>query len=83
VLGVGAHTFTRSMLPGIVATALIGVAAATLSAVLPLPSLVALASAGAAITLAYLVVMWEFGLNEFERELFASYLPNSVRTFVF
>lgn len=82
VLGVGTHTFTQSMLPGIVATALTGVSAATLGAVLPLPALATLAIVGAAITLAYFAGVWVFGLNEFERGLFASYLPDSIRSFV-
>ncbi len=82
VLGVGAHTFTRSMLPGIVATVLIGVAAATLGAVLSLPALVTLAVAGAVISLAYLVVVWELGLNGFERGLFESYLPPALRRII-
>ena len=82
VLGVGAHTFTRSMLPGIVATVLIGVAAATLGAVLSLPALVTLAVAGAAISLVYLVIVWELGLNGFERGLFESYLPPALRRII-
>jgi O-antigen/teichoic acid export membrane protein len=79
VLGVGGHTFTRSMFPGIVATGLIGIAAATLGSVLQLPSLVTLAIVGAAISLVYLVVVWELGLNGFERGLFESYLPPALR----
>jgi len=79
VLGVGSHTFTRSMHPGIVATGLIGVAAATLGAVLSLPALATLVVAGAAISLVYLVGVWTFGLNRFERGLFESYLPPTLR----
>ncbi|WP_214041490.1 oligosaccharide flippase family protein [Methanoculleus sp.] len=75
VLGVGSHTFTRSMFPGIVATALIGVAAATLGAVVQIPALVTLAVAGAGIALVYLAAVWALGLNEYERKLFESYLP--------
>ena len=82
VLGVGVHTFTRSMLPGIVATALTGVAAATLAAVLSLPNLATLAVAGVAITLGYFVVVWVFGLSRFERGLFESYLPPALRRFI-
>ena len=82
VLGVGAHTFTRSMLPGIVATGLIGVAAATLGGILQLPALVTLAVAGAAITLVYLAAVWVLGLNGFERGLFESYLPPVLRRII-
>lgn len=63
------------MLPGIVATGLIGVAAAALGGVLQLPALATLAVAGAGIALVYLVAVWTFGLNGFERGLFGSYLP--------
>jgi membrane protein EpsK len=63
------------MLPGIVATVLIGVAAATLGAILQFPALVTLAVAGAGIALVYLAAVWMFGLNGFERGLFELYLP--------
>jgi len=75
VLGVGVHTFTRSMLPGIVATVIIGAAAATLGAVIQLPALITLAVAGATIGLVYLSTVWAFGLSGYERRLFESYLP--------
>jgi len=65
-----------------VATALTGVAAATLAAVLSLPNLATLAVAGVAITLGYFVVVWVFGLSRFERGLFESYLPPALRRFI-
>lgn len=87
VLGVGAHTFTQSMLPGIAATGLICISAATLRAVLPIPNTVAtipvtVAIIGAAITLPYLVAVWVFGLNGSERKLFGSYLPSAIRRII-
>lgn len=82
VLGVGVHTFTRSMLPGIMATGLIGVATATLGAVLQLPALATLAIVGATIALVYLAGVWAFGLNGFERGLFESYLPPALRRLI-
>ncbi|KLK87178.1 polysaccharide biosynthesis protein [Methanoculleus sediminis] len=75
VLGVEVHTFTRSMLPGIVATVIIGAAAATLGAVIQLPALITLAVAGATIGFVYLSTVWAFGLSGYERRLFESYLP--------
>ena len=75
VLDVGVHTFTRSMLPGIVATIIVGAAAATLGAVVQLPALITLAVAGATIGFVYLAAVWAFGLNRYERRLFESYLP--------
>ena len=56
VLGVEVHTFTRSILPGIAATILVGISAATLDAVLPLSSLAMLAVAGVSVTLVYVAV---------------------------
>ncbi|WP_292407980.1 MULTISPECIES: oligosaccharide flippase family protein [unclassified Methanoculleus] len=79
VLGIGARTFTRSMLPGIIATALVGFSAAALGAALPLPALATLAVAGGAITLVYPATVWTFGLDGFERGLFESYLPPALR----
>ncbi len=80
VLGVGAHTFTQSMLPGIAATGLICISATALRAVLPFPEMPAIVIA--AITLVYLVAVWVFGLNGSERKLFGSYLPPAVRRII-
>ncbi|MHC1626918.1 MAG: oligosaccharide flippase family protein [Methanoculleaceae archaeon] len=82
VLGVGAHTFTRSMLPGVVATVLIGAVTATLGAVVQLSVLTTLAVIGAAVALVYLAAVWAFGLNGYERRLFESYLPSALRRIV-
>lgn len=79
VLGVEVHTFTRSMLPGIIATIPIGVSAAILAAVLPFPPLIMLAVAGMAITLVYIAAVWSIGLSGFERSLFKSYIPSKLR----
>ncbi|MGI6078937.1 MAG: polysaccharide biosynthesis protein, partial [Fastidiosipilaceae bacterium] len=72
----------RSMLPGIVATGLIGISAATLGEVIQLPTLVTLAVASAVVALIYLVTVWEFGLSGFERGLFESYLPPALRKII-
>ncbi|KKG30881.1 oligosaccharide flippase family protein [Methanosarcina mazei] len=82
VLGVGAHIFTKSMLPGIVATILIGVMAWALSVFLPPLTLLTLVVAGTVVTLAYFVTVWAFGLNEFERRIFESYLPLAFRRII-
>lgn len=79
VLGVEVHTFTRSMIPGIAATIIIGILAATLGAVLPLASRTMLTVAGVSLTLVYLAALLAFGLNEFERRLFESYLHLALR----
>ena len=83
ILGVEVHTFTRSMLPGITATILVGVSAAILASVLSLaPLLVVLVVANLFITLVYLAAAWAFGLNGFERRLFKSYLPSKIKGFI-
>ncbi|QYZ80454.1 polysaccharide biosynthesis protein [Methanofollis formosanus] len=82
ILGVDIHTFTRSLIPGIAAAVLIGVAAGTMGVVLQLPTMVTLVVAGAAITLIYLVGTWAFALNGFERGLFVSYLPPAFRRMI-
>jgi O-antigen/teichoic acid export membrane protein len=82
ILGVGVQTFMRSMLPGIVATGLIGFSAAILGTFIQIPALITLAAAGAAITLVYLATVWVFGLDGFERGLFEPYMPQALRRIV-
>lgn len=82
VLGVDVHTFTQSMLPGIAATIIVGISAATLGAVLPFVSLAMLVVAGLSVTLVYLGAVWTFGLSGFERRLFESYLPLTLRRII-
>ena len=78
VLGVEVHTFTLSMLPGVAATILVGISAATLAAILPFAVLAMLAIAGLSVTLVYLAAVWSFGLSGIERRLFKSYLPSKL-----
>lgn len=79
VLGVNTHTFTQSMLPGIVAAVLIGLVAVILGAFLPFGSILLLAVVSIAVTIIFLMIVWIFCLNQFERGLFASYLPPTLR----
>lgn len=79
VLGVEVHTFTRSILPGVASTIIVGISAAALGGVLPLASLAMLTVAGMSVTLIYLAAVWAFGLSEFERRLFESYIPFELR----
>jgi len=83
ILGVNVHTFTRSMLPGIVTAILVGITAAILASVMPLaPLLAAIVVASVFISLIYVAAVWSFGLNGFERRLFKSYIPSKIRRFV-
>ena len=79
VLKVNSHTFTGSMLPGVAATALIIVTVIILGMVLPLDALAMLMMTGSIITVAYIVMVWRFGLNKYEREFFESYIPEKLR----
>jgi len=80
ILGVEVHTFTRSMLPGIVTAILVGASAAILASVMPFtPLLATIVVASVFISLIYFVAVWSFGLNGFERRLFKSYLPSKIR----
>jgi len=82
VVGIGAHTFTRSMLPGIAATILIGFLATALGTLFALAALIPLIITGGFLVLVYLVVVWKFGLSTFERGLFGSYLPKNLKRLV-
>jgi len=82
ILNVGIHTFIRSMLPGIIATAFIGILTTLISIVFSLAALISLVITGICITLVYIAVLWKFGLNGFERGLFRSYLPQPLRRII-
>lgn len=82
ILGVGVHTFTRSMMPGIAATALIGILTILMATVFPLCTLLSLGIAGASIALVYFAAVWKFALSGFERGLFVSFLPPQIRRIV-
>jgi membrane protein EpsK len=82
VMGVSAHTFSRAMLPGVVATIVVGICGAVISLIFSMASFVSLVFAGGAIAVIYLAITWLIGLDEFERGLFSSYLPTTVRRFV-
>lgn len=83
ILGVDVHTFTRSMLPGVVTAIIVGISAAILASVMPLdPLLAAIVVASMFISLIYVAAVWSLGLNGFERRLFKSYIPSKIRRFV-
>lgn len=82
VLGVDRHTFTHSMIPGVVAAILLWILATALGTLFQLAALIPLMIAGGALALAYLVLVWRVGLSTFERGLFAFYLPENLRRLV-
>lgn len=82
VLGVSAHTYTRAMLPGVVATIFIGGCAVAISQIFAITSFLPLVIAGGALVVLYLAILWPLGLNKSERSLFSSYLPLLFRRYV-
>jgi membrane protein EpsK len=82
VLGVNVHTFTKSMLPGIAATVLISIVAASLGVLLPFAPFVTLAVVSTTVSIIFLLAVWTYCLNKFERELFISYLPPALRRII-
>jgi len=79
VLGIKAHTFTRAMIPGIVATVLVAISSTIVAYAVPLYSPAILSISIASISLIYIALVWSFGLNRVERKLFKSYLPVNIR----
>jgi membrane protein EpsK len=82
ILGVSAHTYTRAMLPGVLAAIIIAGCAAAISLIFPVASFLPLVLAGGALAVLYLAVLWPLGLDGFERRLFSSYLPTGIRRFM-
>jgi membrane protein EpsK len=82
VLGVGVHTFTGAMLPGVVAGLLLGGISTVMGILLPLNTLIPLIIACGILGIAYSILMWRIGLSIGERKLFGSYLPEKIRRIV-
>ena len=82
VLGVPANTFNRAMLPGVIATIIIAICAYIISMVLHMTGVASLILAGAVIAVVYMIALWPIGLDRFERDLFSSYLPMSIRRYI-
>jgi membrane protein EpsK len=82
VIGVGVHTFTRAMLPGIVAGFLIIILSTILGLFIPLDTLIPLIITGGIISIVYSIILWRVGLSDHERNLFGSYLPERIRKII-
>lgn len=82
VMGMAAHTFMGSLLPGILMTIGLIVGIAALELFIPITSIVSLMLVGGILGLAYLILVWKFALSTFELELFGSYLPVRIRRLV-
>jgi membrane protein EpsK len=82
VIGVGVHTFTSAILPGLVAGLLLGAISAVLGILLPLDTLIPLIITCGIISMIYTLLIWRIGLSVSERKLFGSYLPKKIRRIV-
>jgi membrane protein EpsK len=82
VLGVGVNTFTRVLLPGVIAGLLLWAFAVVLGLILPLNTIINLIVAGIILILGYAILMWRVGLSEGERNLFGSYVPVKIRRLI-
>lgn len=77
VLKIRTITYLKPLASGVVATFFVAGVAAGIAILTPLPSLLVLTTAGAAITLIYGVMVLGFGLTPFEKQLFSAYLPQN------
>lgn len=82
VIGVGGHTFTKAMLPGIIAGFLLIVLANALGFFIPLDTLIPLIITWGILSIVYLIIMWKACLSAGERNLFGSYLPEIIRRYI-
>jgi membrane protein EpsK len=81
LLGVGPHTFTRAMVPGVVATIVIAGSAAIVGLIFPMTKVLPLLIAGGTISSIYILLLLLLGLNQNERDLFLSYLPENIQKY--
>ena len=72
----------KSMLPGVIATTIIAICASIILFVFNVACISSLIIAGGILIIVYMTVLWSIGLNPFERGLFSSSLPRTIRRFV-
>jgi len=75
ILGANVHTFTRSMIPGIVATFILGGVVAAIGSFYSLEAMVPLAAIIIMLAINYIILIWICGLSAFERKIFKAYIP--------
>jgi len=82
VMGIGAHTFTKAIFPGILAGFLVIGLAFSLNFILALSKLIPLLITSGILSCLYIFLMWRIGLSKSERNLFGSYLPVKLKRFM-
>ena len=77
IMGISSNTFTRSMITGVLASLVLSVVAIISGKIFMFTSLIMIVIAGTVISGAYLIAIWCFGLNQFERDLITRYIPRN------
>jgi len=80
VLGVSRTTFLNSMIPGIVAMVLTGIVSGLVANYLQISDIVSLLVFGIVLTAVYILITWEFGLKQLERQTIGSFIPLKIRS---
>lgn len=81
VLGVTVNTFYRPIIPGAIATIIITGSSFAISLLVNMADILHLMIAGSLVTVVYLAILWSLALEGFERSIFLSYLPTSIRKY--
>lgn len=77
IMGITPNTFTKSIISGVIAVLIItGISAIVGKFFIP-SSLINLAIICGIISALYLIVVWNKGLNQFEKEIFINFIPKS------
>lgn len=82
ILNISPHAFSRSMIPGILATILIALLATGIDGFIQITTLTSLMIAGVCLSLVYLVSIWVVGFSHSEREIFSMHLPANIRRYL-
>ncbi|WP_235280515.1 lipopolysaccharide biosynthesis protein [Methanosarcina mazei] len=80
VLGVSRNTFLNSMVPGVIAMVLTGMASSLIANYLQISGIISLLVCGIIFTAIYLSVVWEFGLKPLEKQTAGSFIPVKIRS---
>lgn len=80
VLEISRTTFVNSMLPGVFAMIATVVVSRMIANYLQIPGLTLLLICGIILTAVYLLVVWEFGLKQLERQTVELFIPAKIRS---
>lgn len=80
IMRISSNTYTRPMILGIFVALFIAGLSIIFGKVFEITTFTSLTILGGIISAFYLIFVWFFGLNQFERELFRSYIPKQLRS---